>query len=170
MFYFLYNSYLSLLPQLSGLKAFEMSLHIPSNSIVIIKQPFSLFQSLHVILHKVSLFFFFWPAIFYVWQAFYTFKLQKGALEKKLSLEHCQYYLTSGINKQKEGYKVVQWQNGTHYQQFSSRNKLVPIIMLQIFQQPYRQLHWDQNKESNITLHWLFTFKHNLEIKHSLVR
>lgn len=58
MFYFLYNSYLSLFPQLSGLKAFEMPLHVPSNFIVIIKWPFSLFQSLHVILHKVSLSFF----------------------------------------------------------------------------------------------------------------
>lgn len=87
MFYFLYNSYLSLFPQLSGLKAFEMPLHVPSNFIVIIKWPFSLFQSLHVILHKCPSLFF-WPAIFYVWQPIYAFKLQKGFLEKKLSSEH----------------------------------------------------------------------------------
>lgn len=107
--------------------------------------------------------------MFCVGQPLYTFKLQKGALEKKLSSEHCQYYLTSGINKQQEGYKVVQQQNGTHYQQFTSRKKLVPTIMLQTFQQPYIQLAI-RNKESNIVLHWLFTFKHNLEIKHSLIR
>ena len=41
--------------------------------------------------------------------------------------------------------------------------------MLQTFQQPYIQLAI-RNKESNIVLHWLFTFKHNLEIKHSLIR
>lgn len=27
-----------------------------------------------------------------------------------------------------------------------------------------------RNKEPNIMLHWLFTFKNNLEVKHSLIR
>lgn len=85
--------------------------------------------------------------------------------KKKLSSEHCQYYLTKGINKQQQGYKVVQRQNGTHYQQFTSRNKRYKSS-----NSLTDNFIGIRNKEPNIMLHWLFTLKNNLEVKHSLIR
>lgn len=64
-----------------GLKPWDITLTLRFHWNNLFGLLFSLFQTFHVILHQLSLLFF-WPPLFYVWQPFYNIRLHKGSFKE----------------------------------------------------------------------------------------